>query len=291
LAATVLLGTLYPLFLDLVSGDKVSVGPPFFNATFVPVCLALFAALCVGPFLGWKRAELGPALAHLRIAFAISVVTAIVVAYAIDGRATLAAAAFGFGVWLILGSLTEFVHRARRQRLRTLPRATIGMTIAHASLGFVVLGAVATAAWNVEFIGTMKPGEHIAFAGYDVALAKVEPVPGPNYDAERATLVVTRDGRPFTTLTPERRLFLVQRREVAETSIQTNLLRDFYATLGEGDAAKGWVIRLYLNPLAPWIWLGAALCALGGFISLSDRRLRIGAPRRSRASTVTQAAE
>jgi cytochrome c-type biogenesis protein CcmF len=113
-----------------------------------------------------------------------------------------------------------------------------------------------------------------------------------NYIAERATLAVTTGGRPFTTLQPERRLFAVQRRQVAETAIQTNGLRDLYATLGEGDPNTGWVIRLYLNPLAPWIWLGAALCAMGGFVSLTDRRLRIGAPTgRASRRPVVQAAE
>ncbi len=284
LAVTVLLGTLYPLFLDLVSGAKVSVGPPFFNATFVPICAPLFAALCVGPFLSWKRAELGPALARLRAVFFAAVMAAVVAAVAIDGRATLAAVAFGFGVWLILGSATEFVGRARRGRLRTMPRSTIGMTISHAALGVVVLGSVATAAWNTELIHTMKLGESAPFGDYTATLVKVEPLQGPNYTAERATIVLSLDGKPYTTLTPERRLFTVQRRQVSETSIQTNLLRDLYATLGEGDLQGGWVVRLYNNPLAPWIWLGAALCALGGFVSLSDRRLRIGAPKRSRVA-------
>ncbi|MBS0550307.1 MAG: heme lyase CcmF/NrfE family subunit, partial [Proteobacteria bacterium] len=284
LAATVLLGTLYPLFLDLVSGAKVSVGPPFFNATFVPICGPLFAALCVGPFLGWKRAELAPALARLGGVFFASVAAAIVAAVAVDGRATLAALAFGFGVWLILGSVYEFVARARRGRLRTMPRSMIGMTISHAALGVVVLGSVATAAWNTELIHTMKLGESAPFGRYTATLVKVEPLQGPNYTAERATIALTIGSRPYTVLTPERRMFTVQRRQVSETSIQTNLLRDLYATLGEGDAQQGWVIRLYLNPLAPWIWLGAALCALGGFVSLSDRRLRIGAPKRSRVA-------
>jgi cytochrome c-type biogenesis protein CcmF len=281
LAATVLLGTLYPLFLDLLTGSKVSVGPPFFNATFVPICAPLFAALCVGPYLAWKRAEIAPALVRLRAAFAISVIAAILAAALVDHRATLAAIAFGFGVWLILGSLSEFIGRARRSRLRTMPRAAIGMTISHAALGVVVLGAVATAAWNAELIRTMKPGDTAEFAGFGVRLEQVVPAPGPNYVAERATITLTKDGRPYTTLTPERRLFTVQQRQISETSIHTNLLRDIYATLGEGDADKGWTIRLYWNPLAPWIWLGAGLCALGGFVSLSDRRLRIGAPRRS----------
>ena len=280
LAATVLLGTLYPLFLDLLTGNKVSVGPPFFNATFVPICAPLFAALCVGPYLGWKRAELWPALRRLRLAFVLAVIAAIVAATAIDSRATLAALAFGFGVWLIAGSLLEFAQRLARTGYRLPPRASLGMTISHAALGVVVLGAVGTAAWNTELIKTMKPGDTASFAGFDVRLERVENLQGPNYLAERATLQLAVDGRAYTVLQPERRLFTVQRRQVAETSIHTNLLRDIYATLGEGDAQNGWVIRLYYNPLAPWIWLGAALCALGGFVSLSDRRLRIGAPRR-----------
>ena len=298
LCATVLLGTLYPLFLDLVNGAKVSVGPPFFNATFVPIAFALFAAMCVGPFLGWKRAELWPALVRLRAAFSVAVIGMILAATVIDAHATLAAIAFGFGVWLILGSLLEFADRIRlgrapwaetRRRLGGLPRASIGMTISHAALGFVVLGAVATSAWNVELIRTFRIGDSAPFAGWQATLTHVEQVRGPNYDAERATITLTQDGKPYAVLTPERRLFRVQRRETAETSIRTNFLRDVYATLGEGDAQKGWTIRLYDNPLAPWIWLGAALCALGGFVSLSDRRLRIGAPRRSRV--VTQPAE
>ena len=294
LAATVLLGTLYPLFLDLLTGNKVSVGPPFFNATFVPICAPLFAALCVGPYLGWKRAEIWPALRHLRVAFVVAVIAAIVAATAIDGRSTLAALAFGFGVWLIVGSLGEFAQRLVRTGYKLPPRASLGMTIAHAAMGVVVLGAVGTGAWNSELIRTMKPGDRASFAGFDFKLDRVENLQGPNYVAERATLAVSVAGKPYTILSPERRVFTVQRRQVAETAIHTNLLRDLYATLGEGEAANGWVIRLYYNPLAPWIWLGAALCALGGFVSLSDRRLRIGAPRGSRKArprTTTQPAE
>ena len=280
LAATVLLGTLYPLFLDLLTGNKVSVGPPFFNATFVPLCAPLFAALCVGPFLGWKRAELWPALMRLRVALVVSLAAALFAMTMIDSRSTLAALAFGFGVWLIVGSLASLTDRVRSGTLRTLPRSTLGMVISHASLGVVVLGSVATSSWNTELMHTMKPGDRIDFAGYSVQLERMDEVRGPNYIAERATLAVSVGGKPYTVLQPERRLFTVQRRQVAETAIQTNLLRDFYATLGEGSPQQGWVIRLYLNPLAPWIWLGAALCALGGFVSLSDRRLRIGAPSR-----------
>jgi hypothetical protein len=262
-----------------------------------PVMSTYLAALCVGPFLGWKRAELWPALQQLRIAFFVAVVAAIVAAVAIDSRSTLAAVAFGFGVWLIMGSLVEFAGRLRLgrapwseslRRLRATPRASLGMTISHAALGVVVLGAVATGAWHLEVIETLKPGERTRIASYDVTLVRVDNVQGPNYVAERAILAVAVGGRPFTILEPERRLFTVQRRQVAETAIHSNGLRDLYAALGEGDRNTGWVVRLYLNPLAPWIWLGAALCAFGGFVSLSDRRLRIGAPSRRPA---VQAAE
>ena len=292
LTVTVLLGTLYPLFLDLLTGDKVSVGPPFFNATFVPICAPLFAALCVGPFLGWKRAELWPALMRLRVAFVVALAAVLIAMTMIDSRSTLAALAFGFGVWLIVGSLWALADRLKQGTLRTTPRATLGMVIAHASLGIVVLGSVATSAWHTEVMQTMKPGDRLSFAGYAVQLDRIDQVQGPNYVAERATLNVTVGGKPYAVLQPERRLFTVQRRQVAETAIQTNFLRDFYATLGEGDPNQGWVIRLYLNPLAPWIWLGAAFMAFGGFVSLSDRRLRIGAPRSSKTRRpATQPAE
>ena len=138
-----LLGTLYPLFLDLLTGNKVSVGPPFFNATFVPICAPLFAALCVGPFLGWKRAEIWPGARRACASPSlVAVVAAIVAAVAIDGRATLAALAFGFGVWLIVGSLTEFVDRARRGPAAHPAARRARHDDRHAALGVVVLGAV-----------------------------------------------------------------------------------------------------------------------------------------------------
>jgi len=158
----------------------------------VPLCAPLFAALCVGPFLGWKRAELGPALMQLRVAFLVAVVAALVAAVAIDSRSTLAALAFGFGVWLIAGSLSEFASRLRlgraplaesMRRLRAMPRAALGMTISHTALGFVVLGSVATGAWHLEAMQTLKPGETMRIAGYDVMLQRVDNLQGPNYIA------------------------------------------------------------------------------------------------------------
>ena len=287
LAVTVLLGTLYPLFLDLLTGNKVSVGPPFFNATFVPLCAPLFAALCVGPFLGWKRAELWPALMRLRVALVVSLAAVLVAMTMIDSRSTLAALAFGFGVWLIVGSLMQLGDRIRTRTLRTIPRSTLGMIISHAALGVVVLGSVATSSWNTELMQTMKPGDRVSFAGYGVQLDRMEEVQGPNYIAERATLSVTVGGKPYAILKPERRLFTVQQRQGRRDGDPDQPAARLLCDPGRGRSQAG-LGDPPLNPLAPWIWLGAALCALGGFVSLSDRRLRVGAPSRR---PVLQAAE
>ena len=193
-----LLGTLYPLFLDLADGAKVSVGPPFFNATFVPMILPLFAALCVGPYLGWKRGELWPALTSA--------------ARRLRRRGDRGPRRrrrdrrprHAGGALPRLRRLADrrqpagiATQRLARANWRLPPRAALGMTIAHAALGVVVLGAVATAAWHLELIQTMKPGESVEFAGYEISLKQVEPLNGPNYVAERATLAVTlRRRRP-----------------------------------------------------------------------------------------------
>ena len=215
LAATVLLGTLYPLFLDLLTGNKVSVGPPFFNATFVPICAPLFAALCVGPFLAWKRAEIAPALARLRIAFAVSVVAAIVTAVAIDGRATLAADRLRLRRLADRGQ----PHRVRGPRACRAPAACARHAArAHRhddqprGAGRRRAGRGGDGVWQVELIKTMKPGDTRAFAGFGVKLDAVAPLQGPNYIAERATITLTDGGAPYTVLTPERRLFTVQKR-------------------------------------------------------------------------------
>jgi cytochrome c-type biogenesis protein CcmF len=300
LALTVFLGTLYPLFLDALGGGKVSVGPPFYNATFVPLCAPLFAAVVVGPLLSWKRADLAGAMQRLTLA-AVAALAAVVIAAWLDGfDRWLACLAIGFGAWLIAGTLVDLAQRiqlGRRdaggslRRLAGLPRATFGMTIAHTALGFTLLGITATAAWQTEVIAAVKPGESVKLAGYDVRLHDVRRFDGPNYVSDRARLVFLRDGSERFVLEPERRSFKVQRRQTTEAAIRTNLVTDIYATLGEGDGKGTWTIRLYHNPLAPWIWLGAALCALGGFVSLSDRRLRIGAPTRPRRGAATAPAE
>jgi cytochrome c-type biogenesis protein CcmF len=289
--ATVFLGTLYPLFLDTVGGPKVSVGGPYFNATFVPLMIPVLIVMAIGPLLHWKRGDLNGALGRLKAALIAAAVIALL-AWWLQGGPALAFAGIAIAVWLVVGAFVELAERIKLfrgpigdslGRLARTPRAAIGMTIAHGAMGIIVAGITASSAWRSEHISVMRPGETATVAGYTIKLDGVGEVPGPNYVARRATLTVTRNGAPVTIMTPEKRFFPVQGTTTTEAAIHTTLFADLYAVLGDpgsdrtGDAG-GWVIRLYHNPLVPWIWLGAALMAFGGAVSLSDRRHRIGAP-------------
>jgi cytochrome c-type biogenesis protein CcmF len=283
IAAVVLVGTLYPMFADLLLGQKISVGPPFFNMATFPLVVPLVAAMGVGPMLPWKRARLWPVLQRLWWA-ALGGMAALLLALALSGWRVLPALGFAAGAWLILAAATDIADRialfsrprAVWARARGLPRAAWGAAVAHAGVGVTILG-LAGMGLAQEKLTLLRPGEAATLAGYTYRLEGVEDVTGPNWTARRATLTVTRDGREVTVLRPERRDFPVGRMVTTEASIHTNWLVDLYAVLGE-ERDGGAVVRLHHNPLAPWIWLGAAIMALGGGISLSDRRMRVSAP-------------
>ena len=300
--ATVFVGTLYPLVLEALDAGKVSVGAPFYNLTFVPIMTPLIVVMAVGPMLNWKRGDLMGALARLRLAAAAAV--AALMALGLRGGPVLAVVGVTLAVWLIAGALTELAERIKLfrapvretlHRLRRLPRAAIGMAVAHGAMGVMVLGITASSAWQTEKIQVMAPGDTLAIAGYKIRLESVRQVPGPNYMAERATLRAKRGGRLVTTLSPERRSYTTPPQTTTEAAIHTTLLADLYAVIGErsaasGDTKAGWTVRLYHNPLVPWIWLGAMIMVLGGMISLTDRRYRIGAPTRARTHPRTESA-
>ncbi len=291
IAAVVLTGTIYPLFADLLLGEKISVGPPFFNATVLPLAVPVFAAMSLGPMLSWKRAALRPVL--FRLWWAALAALAIGLFAATRAR-LLPTLAFGAAAWIILGAATDLFERVRlfrqplrasAQRLAGLRRASFGTTIAHAGMGITIAG-IAGMSLASERIALVHPGETVSLAGYQWTLRDLHDAPGPNYAARVATIAISRDGHPVVTLAPERRAFPVQRITTTEAKISTNFVRDLYAVLGdERDGAA--VLRLHVNPLAPWIWLGGLVMALGGLVSLSDRRLRVGAPARRAVATDT----
>jgi len=301
-AATVLIGTLYPLFLDLVARQKVSVGPPFYDMTFVPIMVPLLIAMAVGPLLPWKRGDLYAALSRLKVAFVVTAAAALVTLAAAGAHSIGAACGLALAAWLFAATLTELAERVRLaadprgafRRALHLPRATWGMILAHGGMAVVIAGITGSNAWTAERIVDARPGEQIALAGYTIALDAVNQVSGPDYTATRADMRLMRGGREIAQLHPEKRFFPVENGSATGVAIRTNLLSDVYAVIGDPDGKGGYTLRLYWNPLVPWIWLGAAAMALGGIVSLTDRRHRVGAPARRRrelAAATAQAAE
>jgi cytochrome c-type biogenesis protein CcmF len=287
--AAVLLGTLYPLFLDAVGGGKVSVGAPFFNAVFIPLMVPMLAAMAVGPFLAWKRGDLAGALGRLKAALMVALAVAVGTWFVVADGSVLALLGMAVAAWLFVGTATELAARVRLfrvpmaeslRRLVHLQRASWGMTIAHAGLAVAVVGMTASAAWKTESIQTMRPGDSVAVAGYTFTFRGARRAAGPNYTAIRGTFEVSEDGTALTTLHPEKRTYPVEGRPTTEAAIHSMFLGDLYAVIGDPDEKGGFVTRLYFNPLLPWIWAGALIMVAGGLISLSDRRHRIGAPAR-----------
>ncbi len=293
--ATVFIGTLYPLFLDIMKLGKVSVGAPFFNATFVPVAIPVVIAMVVGPYLSWKRADLGAALTRLWVAGVAVVIAVAITAYVKAGGGPLMAlVGIALAAWAFVGSLVEFADRIAlfRTSFRNswnravhLPRSAWGMTIAHASIGLSILGMTGTSAWQTESITSMKPGDRTNVAGYEFHFDSVGLVNGPNFKAERGVFTVTKDGRPIATLEPERRSYSTTRMTTTESAIHTTVFSDLYVALGDPTQnGTAWIVRIYHHPLVPWIWIGGVGMMLGGLVSLTDRRFRIGAPERRRAT-------
>ncbi len=293
IAAVVFTGTTYPLFAQLLAGAQISVGAPFFNAAVLPLAIPLFVVMVIGPMLSWKRAALAPALIRL---WWVALAALAVGVFATFHTAIFPALGFAASVWLILGAFVDIIARVRLfrlplatslARLGGIPLAAWGGAIAHAGMGITVAG-IAGMAIAEHRIVAIAAGETVDLGGYRWTLEDLRDAPGPNYSARLADIRVTRDGRVIAVMSPGRRSYPLQRTTTTETAIRTNLLRDLYAVLGEERDGKA-VLRLHVNYLAPWIWLGALVMAAGGGLSLADRRLRIGAPLRRAAAPVVAA--
>ncbi len=308
--ATVLLGTLYPLFLDALDGPKVSVGAPYFNATFVPLMMPLVVLAAIGPLLPWKRADLAGVLGRLWGAALTALAAALLVWWWRDGGPIGAVIGIAFAAWLAAGVAIEWGQRVglgqafrdgdwsrTLARVTGLPRAAHGMSLAHLGLAVMICGMVGDSFWKTEVIEAAHPGDQFQVAGYSVTLDEVGQKAGPNYQALVGQLTVRdADGRFVTVLHPEKRTYTVQSMVTTEAAIRSTFWGDLYAviepaellnrgqTAGSAAAAskpaQAWVVRLYFNPLVPWLWAGILMMAGGGAISLSDRRLRVGAPAR-----------
>ncbi len=290
-SATVFIGTLYPLGLEALTGAKISVGAPYYNATFVPLMLPLLIAVPFGPMLSWKRGDLAAAAQRLMLAAGLAA-AAVIATAAVQGRGPwLAPIGAGIALWLMVGALSEIAYRVKAfqatwrevaRRLVNLPRAAYGTGLAHFGLGLTVLGIVATTAWRSETILAMSPGETVNIAGYSLTFKGVAPAQGPNYRELVGLFEVAREGEHITRLMPSKRRYGARKTTTTEAGIYASWGGDLYAVLGDRGEGAAFTVRLYFHPLVRFIWFGAAVMFLGGFVSLTDRRLRVGAPRRAR---------
>ncbi len=289
--ATVLLGTLYPLFLDALTGEKVTVGPPFFNRTFVPLMVPLVALMAVGPMLAWKRADLAGAMGRLKVAVAVVVIVALATFYFDGNGPVLPLIGMALGAWLVVGALTDLSGRLKLfrasardswNRAKNLPRSAYGTAMAHGGVGIVILGMTASLSWETESLQIMRPGESVVVGGYEFVFEGARGVPGPNYTALRGTFRVLRDGREVTVMEPETRTYTTPPMQTTEAAIRPIRLADLYAVVGDPDGNGGYATRLYHKPLLNWLWYGSLIMVAGAFVSLTDRRHRVGAPARKR---------
>jgi len=298
--ATVFIGTLYPLALEVITGDKISVGAPFFNLTFGPLFLPLMIAVPFGPLLAWKRGDLlGAAQRLMAAGIAALIMVAVVWAWTSGGGA-FAPLAIGLAVFVIAGALSDLVERTGLfrmplgitwRRARGLPRSTWGTVFAHAGVGVALIGIVCETTWNSEYIGSMKSGDVIPIAGYQMKLDSVTQHQGPNFREMVAQFSVLVHGEPLGTMTPSKRNFSTRAATTTEAALMTRGASQLYISLGDVAGDGTVAVRIYHKPLVLLIWFGPVLMAFGGMLSLSDRRLRVGAPKPAKSLRGLQAAE
>jgi cytochrome c-type biogenesis protein CcmF len=299
--ATVLVGTLYPLVVEAISGDKISVGAPFFNLTFGPLMLPLLLLIPFGPLLAWKRGDVHAVAQRLMAAFGGALLAVLATLLLVDGASVFAALGIGIAVWMVLGALTDLAQKSAlgavplgvaARRFAGLPRSVFGTALAHMGMGLSVLGIVATVAFEVEHITVMKPGETTEIAGRTLRFEGVAPVQGPNFTETQARFVLMQGGVSRGALTSAKRIYTARQMPTTEAGILTLGLSQLYVSLGDETGDGGMVVRIWWKPLVTLIWLGGAVMMAGGAVSLTDRRLRVGAPsRRTRPSAVPSGAK
>jgi cytochrome c-type biogenesis protein CcmF len=283
----VFVGTVWPLIAEMGWGAKLSVGAPFFDAAVTPFFAALAAILPVGAMLAWKRGDLGRAGRGLVVWLLLAAAVAGLAFAMQTGRSALGPVAAGLGAWVIFGAIADLWARTGQRgsfvRLFRLPRADWGNAVAHIGVGVTTFACAAVTAWTVEDIRVLKPGEGYDLGAYRVTLAGVREVEGPNFLSTTADFVVTKDGQFVAELFPEKRIYPVAGMPTTEAGIDYGLTRDIYLVIGDPQEGGGYAVRGYLKPFATCIWLGVILMALGGVISLTDRRWRVAAGARRMA--------
>lgn len=296
--ATVFVGTLYPLALEALTGDKISVGAPFFNATFGPLFVPLLVAVPLGPLLAWKRGDLYGVAQRLLWAFALALLGIAAVFAVTRGGPVLAPLAIGLAIFVMVGAFADLAERVQlfrlplRMSLRRavgLPRSVFGTALAHFGLGVALLGIVCESSYGIERILAMKPGETASLRDYELRFEGLVGRQGPNYRELVAKFTVRRGGQVIETLEPSKRNFTTRSMATTEAALMTRGFSQLYLSLGDPNPDGGIAVRTYHKPLVLLIWIGPVIMVLGGALSLSDRRLRVGAPKPAKKAALQPA--
>ncbi len=292
-AFVVFIGTIWPLVAEIVMGRALSVGAPFFNAAFTPFMIALALVLPIGAVIPWKRGNLARAARPFGPALVLAVASGLLVFAMQTGRSALGPVGLALGIWVVAGAAMDLWQRTGRGNLAMkagrflrLPRADWGRAVAHSGLGITIFGIAAMTAWVTEDIRVVQKGETYELGPYEVQLVDVTKVPGPNYTALRAEMRVTKGGSEVGVMYPEKRSYPVAGMNTTEAAIRQGVANDLYLVIGDPQDGGGWAVRSYIKPFANWLWGGAIIMALGGLLSLTDRRYRIAAAAARRAEMV-----
>ena len=293
-AATVFIGTLYPLFVEALTGDKISVGAPFFDMTFGPLMLPLLVVVPFGPLLAWKRGDVLGVAQRLYAAFGGAILAMLVALLFVDGASVFAALGVGLAAWLVLGAATDLATKSgigtvapgvAMRRFVGLPRSVFGTALAHTGLGLTLLGIVSTVALQAESITSIKPGEEVAIAGYTLRFDGITRDNGPNYSEDQGHFVLFDMAHSkLAEIISAKRFYPVRQMPTTEAGIKTLGFSQLYVSLGDSGKDGSVVVRVWWKPLVTLIWLGGLVMMTGAAVSLLDRRLRIGAPARRRAA-------
>ncbi|HYC42095.1 MAG TPA: heme lyase CcmF/NrfE family subunit [Noviherbaspirillum sp.] len=290
-SGTVLLGTLYPLFLDALGLGKISVGPPYFEAVFVPLMIPVLVLMAAAPFVRWKEASLPELLRRLRWVAVAAVGVAVALALVL-AASPMVAAGLAFAIWIVFASVSHIVERARHapadmpvmKRLAREPRSYWAMQVAHVGIGVFVVGVTMVTGFDDQKDVNMHVGQTATVNDYVFTMKDLNEVKGPNYIAARGTFEVVRNGKLVTTLYPEKRIYNVQKMPMTEAGIDRGFTRDLYVSLGEATQDGAWIVRVQHKPFVGWIWGGCIIMALGGLLAASDRRYRVAASQKKEAA-------
>ena len=271
-AASVLLGTLYPLLIDALRLGKISVGPPYFNSVFVPIMIPLLVLMGIGPWTSWKNSNLLDVIKRLWIAALVAVIAAGLIPFAMGEFTWLSSLGFLLAFWVIASGVLQIIRQAKAGKPT---RSFIGMQLAHLGIAVFVIGVTMVGAYQEEKDVRMLAGESVSVGGYQIQLQSVTAVPGPNYEAMQGTFLLSRNGKLEATMYPEKRSYFSSTMPMTEAAIDAGLTRDIYVSLGEELEDKAWAVRVYYKPFVDWIWGGCLLMALGGILAMSDKRYRM----------------